>query len=180
MSLPILFLVLTVDAVKSLHFQLRRIMNRYKISDDDFKKYVSESVSIRQVLVKMGHAPKGGNYKTIKNRIEKLNLSIKHFLGKAANKGQNFGPKRSIKDYLSNKFSIKSVSLKNRLINENLLKNECSNCKNTSWLENSIPLEIDHIDGNHENNNLNNLRLLCPNCHSLTPTFRRRKSSLKV
>lgn len=152
----------------------------YKSSDDDFKKVVSKSISIRQVLINLGYAPKGGNYRTIKNRISKLNISTSHFLGKGANKGQTFGPKRPLKDYLLNKFSIKSISLKKRLINEKLLKKECSNCKNSTWLGNSIPLEIDHIDGNHENNNLENLRLLCPNCHSLTPTFRRRKSSLKA
>jgi len=153
---------------------------KFKFSDDEFKKVISESISIRQVLIKFGFAPRGGNYQTIKNRINKLNISTKHFLGMGANKGQNFGPKRPLNDYLSNKYSITSTSLKKRLISEGLFKNECSNCKNTTWLDNSIPLEIDHIDGNHYNNNLNNLRLLCPNCHSLTPTFRRRKSSLKV
>jgi len=39
-------------------------------------------------------------------------------------------------------------------------------------MDQPIPLELDHIDGNHQNNALDNLRLLCPNCHSLTPTFR--------
>lgn len=40
-----------------------------------------------------------------------------------------------------------------------------------------IPLELDHIDGNHQNNALQNLRLLCPNCHALTPTFRDKNKS---
>jgi len=53
-------------------------------------------------------------------------------------------------------------------------KNKCSICK---WnkkhsVTGNVPLEVDHIDGNAENNSEDNLRLLCPNCHSLTPHFR--------
>jgi hypothetical protein len=53
-------------------------------------------------------------------------------------------------------------------------KERCSKCgwKGRHPLTNKVPLEVDHIDGNPENNNLKNLQLLCPNCHSLTPHFR--------
>ena len=55
------------------------------------------------------------------------------------------------------------------------LTNQCSSCYScgiSSWQNSPITLEIDHIDGNYENNTPENLRLLCPNCHSQTPTFR--------
>lgn len=52
---------------------------------------------------------------------------------------------------------------------------QCEICKITDWLDAPISFEIDHIDGNNQNNQLENLRILCPNCHSQTPTFRRRK-----
>lgn len=155
-------------------------MSRYKISDDTFKKYVAESISIRQIILKMEHVPTGGNYETINNRIKKMKLSTTHFLGKAANRGQFFGPKRDINEYLSNKYPIASDTLKKRLIREGYFKHQCYNCHNLVWLGVPIPIELEHIDGNHNNNELSNLTILCPNCHSLTATHCRQKSSLKV
>lgn len=54
---------------------------------------------------------------------------------------------------------------------------KCEKCKNTHWLNTSITLELEHVDGNNKNNVKTNLMLLCPNCHSQTPTWRRAKDS---
>jgi hypothetical protein len=55
---------------------------------------------------------------------------------------------------------------------------KCESCQLTKWLKKTITLELEHIDGNNKNWERSNLKLLCPNCHSYTPTWRRKKSSL--
>jgi hypothetical protein len=65
-----------------------------------------------------------------------------------------------------------SYKLKHRLFQEGLKKNQCEKCLIETWNDNKIECELDHIDGNKNNNRLNNLRILCPNCHSQTDTFR--------
>ncbi|MFP4635240.1 MAG: hypothetical protein ACLFRD_05215 [Nitriliruptoraceae bacterium] len=67
-----------------------------------------------------------------------------------------------------------SSRLRARLLREGLLRPVCATCGGTRWLGEPMPLELDHIDGDRTNNLLSNLRLLCPNCHAQTPTYRGR------
>ena len=79
---------------------------------------------------------------------------------------------RDIEEYTSNKVPMQSDKLKIRLINEGYLEPRCNMCGISRWLDGEVHLQIDHKDGNKDNNNLKNLRLLCPNCHALTPQYR--------
>lgn len=143
-----------------------------KISDSDFIYAVSQAKSIRQLLGLLGLKQAGGNYSTTQKRIKLLNLDTSHFHGQLWNKGKTIGPKRPIEDYLSNKYSIQSFKLNKRLIREKIFEHQCSSCNLREWQGKPIPIELDHIDGNHSNNNLSNLRLLCPNCHAQTDNYR--------
>ena len=94
--------------------------------------------------------------------------------------------KRSSKVYCSNscqqEFQWANRPLSNcrdpRAIRQYLIRtrgHQCEECQYSRWTKDRlIPLEVDHVDGNHTNNTEENLKLLCPNCHALTPTFKAR------
>ena len=130
------------------------------------------STSIRQVLSNLNLKEAGGNYASIKRAIKYYECDISHFTGQSWNKGKIIGSKRTLEEYFTNKFPITSHKLRLRLIKEGYFEHKCSVCDFTHWQNVLIPLELDHIDGNHDNNELINLRLLCANCHALTKNYR--------
>lgn len=146
-----------------------------KWNEEKLKKSVIESTSIRQVLKKLDLVPAGGNYEQVKSWIKKLELDIDHFTGKAWNKGlKGIGkPLIPLEHILVKGSTYQSYKLKNRLFVLGILKAKCSLC---NWAKKSfdgrIPLELDHINGDRHDNRIENLRILCPNCHSLQLTHR--------
>lgn len=107
---------------------------------------------------------------TLDSYLKKMGIEYKgNMSGKGYPKPAQY---KKAEDYLYNGSGIQSHALKLKLIKEQIFKHECSRCKLSEWQDVPIPLELDHIDGEHTNNELNNLRLLCPNCHALTDTYR--------
>lgn len=147
-------------------------MKLFKYSLTELKEAIKTSTSIRQTLMKLNVAPYGGNYAVFRKAIAFFEIDTSHFLSQGWSKGKTLPSKRNINEYLTNKYLISSHKLRLRLLKEKLLKHQCSNCKRTMWLGSSIPLELHHIDGNSNNNNLNNLKVLCPNCHAFTSNYR--------
>ena len=100
---------------------------------------------------------------TIWRRSKKLDLTYKHG-------GTN--KKISLDEILKGLHpTYQTFKLKNRLLKDNIFENICTNCGITEWQDLPINLHLDHIDGNCSNHKLENLRLLCPNCHSQTDTW---------
>lgn len=144
---------------------------------------VKTSSSYRQVLSKLRLVEAGGNYDQIKKYIKENNLNTKHFKGKAWNKGLiGIGkPLLSLKDILKKDSTFQSFKLKSRLFAEGLKPRYCEECGWAKIAEGGyLPLELDHINGDRHDNRLANLRVLCPNCHSLKPTHRGRKLKARV
>lgn len=153
-------------------------MKLHKYTECELRNAVKNSRSRRQVLQKLNIVAAGGNYQTLNKAIKYFKIDTSHFTGQNWSKGQTIGPKRPIEDYLSNKYSTNSHSLRKRLIKENYKKEQCECCKLKVWNDKPIPLELNHIDGNHYNNNLDNLEIICPNCHAQTNNYRGKNKSL--
>lgn len=135
---------------------------------------VNESFSIAQVLRRLNLKAAGGNYQSIKTQINKSNLDTSHFTGQGWSKGKTrMGvPRKSLSDFLRANSPCNSWHLKKRLFKENLLEERCYRCGLTEWMGQSISLELEHINGDHNDNRIENLTILCPNCHAQTPTYR--------
>jgi len=135
------------------------------------------SRSIREVLGKLGLRQAGGNYAQMQRYINQYSIDISHFKGRGWNRGLNItcNPGRPLRDILKKGVDYQSFKLKRRLFREKLKPQECEEC---GWAkttpEGYLPLELDHINGDRFDNRIENLRILCPNCHSLKPTHRGR------
>lgn len=146
-----------------------------KWTERQLKDAVRTSTSYREVIFKLGLVPAGGNYAQVQRYVSDSKLSTNHFTGKGWSKGKHFGPRpfRAMKDILLRGSTFQSFKLKRRLFQENLKLPKCELC---GWRERSadgrLPLELDHINGDPGDNRISNLRILCPNCHSLQPTHR--------
>jgi len=138
-------------------------MRKYRnYTNDDVIKYAKEVYSMAGLMRKLDLIPRGGNYDSMRRLIQKLNIDTSHWTGQGWNKN------KQLKDWSS---YTKAANLKKHLVF--LRGNKCELCGNEIWLNKPIKLEIHHKDGDRTNNNLDNLMLLCPNCHSQTDNWRK-------
>lgn len=143
---------------------------------EELELAVASSISIAETLRKLGFSTGAANYRSLHKLLKLYSISIEHFLGLAHNKGKYFGPKRDIEDYLNGTQRINSHALRQKLIKRGIKQHKCEICGITEWCGKPTPVELDHIDGNNENNQLSNLRIICPNCHAQTDHYRGRNT----
>lgn len=138
---------------------------RVRHTKEILEKAIQNSLNWREVNDILSSGKYAANQAHLKKQAIKFGITFSHFTYTSWNKGKFFGEKRPIEDYLSNKFRINSNSLKKKLFNNKIKELKCEICLNTEWLNKPIALDLHHIDKNPLNNNLENLLIVCPNCH---------------
>ena len=120
-----------------------------------------------------------GNYNTIKIRLTEDNVDISHFVNEIPNQYVGYNKRKSVEEYLKSTW-IETKTLKKKLLEEGIFKEECFICnQGPEWNNKRLVLQMDHIDGDSDNNDLKNLRIICPNCHTQTPTYSGKRNKKK-
>jgi hypothetical protein len=144
-----------------------------EISDEEIVKAILDSKTMSQACSKLSM-----KFNSFKRKAKALGLYSPNPGGKGTNKPSK--KKIPIEDILKGSHpQYQTFKLKQRLVKENYFKNECSICGISEWNGELLPLELDHVDGDSTNHTIQNLRILCPNCHSQTETFRGKNKGKK-
>ena len=148
-----------------------------KHTKEEFIKFVSESQSKSQLIRKMGGDGNGGGWYRMVNRlIRQWDVDTSHFTGQGWSKGKSLD--QSFKRIPNEEIFVENSTYtqpRRAVIRDNLIEQKCSECGITDqWNDKPIELHLDHINGISNDNRLENLRFLCPNCHSQTHTYCRK------
>lgn len=153
------------SAVDSLHMgTLKRLL----FTEETFRAAVKSSRCLADCLRALGLPARSHLYDSIYRKIKHWSVDTSHWV-KNGGKGLRQQPLEAV---MVSESTYSRHTLKRRLLAVGLLKEVCAECSlSTSWNGRPLVLVLDHINGVKNDNRLENLRLLCPNCHSQTPTF---------
>ena len=145
----------------------------YKLSDEQFVELLKKSSTISEVLFKLGYSVKGNSwgFAKIRQRMSDLNLDGSIFKGKSPITKYGSLHKVNASDILKPNCKHARSVLRRYVINNNLIPYRCAICGCVEWQGRTLSLELDHINGINNDNRIENLRFLCPNCHSQTTTY---------
>ena len=143
----------------------------YKLSDDEFRTIILNSSSCIEAMRALGFTCVAGNARqTVKRRIYELQIDINHWADNTKN--AHMVTEQSHEEYFAKNTLHSGGHTRKRLLKYNLLPYVCAICNNKGeWQNKPLILQVDHINGDHTDNELKNLRFLCPNCHAQTQTF---------
>lgn len=144
-------------------------MNKFDWNKEVVEKAVKNNYCYADVLRELNIPIAGNNTNTLKSYINKYGLDISHFTFTAKTKGDK--QYKKVTDYLVNGSTIKTFKLKEKLLKEGYKENKCEICGITEWQNKPLVMQLHHINGNPTDNRLENLQMLCPNCHSQTDNY---------
>jgi hypothetical protein len=162
---------------------------KLKYTKEQLAIAVANSTCLFQALQKVFLNPRSGHYPGIKKRIKEWNIDTSHFVvsrGGGWNRGQEcgarWGRRIPLEEILvENSTYVNNVTLKRRLLKFGLKQHKCEVCgMGAEWNGKSLVLQLDHINGIHSDNRIENLRIICPNCHTQTSTFCSRNRKTRI
>ena len=149
-----------------------------KKREEFYINLIKNSNSLIEVCRKANIVPTTGNYNTLKKVINNNNIDVSHFKRICGGNTK----KKNTSEYLAKGTNISSFKLKNRLLSEGIKEYKCENpeCGLSEWHGKPIPLELHHINGDNTDNRLENLQILCPNCHAFTDNYSGKNQKLNI
>lgn len=141
-----------------------------KYNDDQLRTAVKNAKNFSHLCELLGYKKRPGNFNSIKINIERLNLDTSHFVTYSLGRGDK--KKYEKEDVFCKDSKVSYSTAKAWVLRHKLLEEKCDECglKN-EWQKKTLVLHLDHINGDKQDHRLENLRFLCPNCHSQTSTY---------
>ena len=145
----------------------------YEITDEQFVELIKSSTNISEVLFKLGYTVKGNSwgFSNVRRRMDDLNIPMSAFKGKSAMLQSSREKDLTAEMLFKENCKHNRNCLRRFIIKNDLLPYKCAICGAKEWNGKTLSLELDHINGINNDNRLENLRFLCPNCHSQTTTY---------
>lgn len=145
----------------------------YELADEQFVNLIKNSTNISEVLFKLGYTVKGNSwgFSQVRKRMTDLNVPMSLFKGKGAAIEKTKNGALTAEMLFKENCKHNRTCLRRFIVANNILPYKCAICGTTEWNGKTLSLELDHINGINNDNRLENLRFLCPNCHSQTTTY---------
>lgn len=150
-----------------------------RFTEDEAREAIAASTNVSEALRHLGLCPTGGSHQTLKIWAERWGISTKHFDPDIARHRGLRRPAFALEEVLVEHSSTNRNSVKNRLYREGLKERACEECgQGEMWRGRRMGLILDHINGVRDDNRLENLRIVCPNCAATFDTHCGRKNRM--